>query len=95
MGRLVRLAAKRDANEAELVKWLREHGWYVAHCSSTALPDLICFRLGVLMLVEVKMPGKKHTGAQLIFHTNAYIQGVNDQIITASSISDLIDRGME
>jgi Holliday junction resolvase len=60
----MRLAAKRDANEAELVKWLRYRGWVVHHCSSAHLPDLLCMRAGEVRLVEVKMPGGKLTRGQ-------------------------------
>jgi len=50
----VRRAAKRDANEAELVRALEAVGAMVVRLSGTGVPDLLVCRQGVLTLIEVK-----------------------------------------
>lgn len=50
----MRAAAKRDANEAGIVSALEASGWLVLRLSGAGLPDLLCVRRGVLVLLEVK-----------------------------------------
>lgn len=61
----MRFAAKRDANEGEIVTALELAGWSVFKVSDTGLPDLICCRRGVLALLEVKAPDGDLTPAQV------------------------------
>ena len=62
-----RYAAKRDANEDEIVQALRHTGWIVRRINSTGIPDLLCIRGSKVMLLEVKQPGKPMTSAQTEF----------------------------
>jgi hypothetical protein len=48
--------AKRDANEPIIVEALEAAGWLVIRLSAPGMPDLLCVRRGVLVLMEVKMP---------------------------------------
>lgn len=60
----MRWAAKRDANEPEIVAALEMAGWTVIKVSDSGFPDLLCARKGVLKLLEVKMPDGELTPAQ-------------------------------
>lgn len=60
----MRRAAKRDANEPEIVEALELAGWTVVKISDSGLPDLLCLRRGVTRLVEVKAPDGHLTSAQ-------------------------------
>lgn len=61
----MRFAAKRDANEAEVIATLQVHGWSVFQMSQKGFPDLLCVWGGVAVrLVEVKMPKGSLTEAQ-------------------------------
>jgi len=51
---IARYAAKRDANEAQLVDALQRLGWSVLKVSEPGAPDLVCGRGAALVLVEVK-----------------------------------------
>lgn len=61
---MLRHAAKRDANEAEIVRALELAGWAVIPVSDTGVMDLLCIRRGVIRLLEVKGPKGKLTPAQ-------------------------------
>lgn len=54
----MRRAAKRDANQKELVAGLRKCGVFVVDLASVGgdFPDLLCGRFGVWKLLEVKNP---------------------------------------
>lgn len=60
----MRYAAKRDANEAEIVRALELSGWTVIPVSDTGVMDLLCIRRGVVRLLEVKSAKGKRTPAQ-------------------------------
>lgn len=60
----MRHAAKRDANEPEIVRALELSGWTVIPVSDTGVMDLLCIRRGVVRLLEVKGPKGKLTPAQ-------------------------------
>lgn len=60
----MRHAAKRDANEPEIVRALELAGWTVIPISDTGVMDLLCIRRGVIRLLEVKGPKGKLTPAQ-------------------------------
>jgi len=60
----MRHAAKRDANEPEIVEALELSGWTVIPVSDTGVMDLLCIRRGVVKLLEVKGPKGKLTPAQ-------------------------------
>lgn len=51
---LNRRAAKRDANEPEIIGGLEGCGWLVKQLSIPDWPDLIAFKAGRTVLIEVK-----------------------------------------
>lgn len=51
---LKRYAAKRDSNEAPIVKALRKAGASVMHLSEKGAPDLLVFYRQRLFLLEIK-----------------------------------------
>lgn len=61
---LNRRAAKRDANEPEIMEFLRKAGCMVQPISESGLPDLLCCYRGLIFLVEVKAGKGKLTVAQ-------------------------------
>ena len=63
----MRHAAKRDANEGEIIEALRNAGWAVTQVSDGGVPDLICSRLRRWVLIEVKDKGGTVTKAQRDF----------------------------
>lgn len=64
----MRRAAKRDINEPEIVKALRQRGATVQPLSAKGVPDLLVGYLGHNLLMEVKQPGKKLTADQIEWH---------------------------
>jgi hypothetical protein len=60
----MRRAAKRDANEAEIITALRLHGVRVFQVSDGGFPDLACLWRGVWHLLEVKGRSGSLTPAQ-------------------------------
>lgn len=65
---LHRYAAKRDANEREIIKALRQLGAEVYELSSRSIPDLLVGWRGVNYLIEVKSDKGKLTPYQNEFH---------------------------
>lgn len=62
-----RRAARRDANESEIIQALMLAGASVRQLSGTGLPDLLCAIDGRNFLLEVKMPDGKLTEDQFEF----------------------------
>lgn len=62
-----RYAAKRDANEPEIVEAFKSGGANVARLSANGLPDLLVSFMGVLRLVEVKRGRAKLRASQEAF----------------------------
>ena len=65
----MRIAAKVDANQAEIVSTLRSAG-ISAHSTASigkGFPDLICAKLDRMWLIEVKGPKGKLTDDQVEF----------------------------
>lgn len=60
----MRHAAKRDANEPDIIDALELAGWTVIPVSDTGVMDLLCIRRGVVKLLEVKSEKGKLTPAQ-------------------------------
>ncbi len=60
----MRRAAKRDANEGEIITALREAGVRVFQVSDGGFPDLACLWRGVWHLLEVKGRSGSLTPAQ-------------------------------
>lgn len=60
----MRTAAKRDANEAEIVQALLDAGYSVERLNDPALPDLLVAGSGVNALLEVKTARGRLTKAQ-------------------------------
>lgn len=69
----MRLAAKRDTNEREVIAALELAGWKVLRLSQANWPDLLCVRggtpqrAGKVRLVEVKTPKGKLRPGQVEF----------------------------
>jgi hypothetical protein len=63
-------AARRDKNEPEIIKALREAGASVYQLDDTGLPDLLVGIMGVTILIEVKSDGGKLTPPQQHFFDN-------------------------
>ena len=62
---LKRYSAKRDGNEAPIVKVLRKCGALVQPLSLPGMPDLLIAYRGKVLLLEIKQPkGGKLTAAQ-------------------------------
>lgn len=61
---LIRYAAKRDANEAEIVATLERMGCHVEQISGPGLPDLLVSRAGRWYVAEIKAPKGRKTKAQ-------------------------------
>ena len=60
----MRHAAKRDANEPEIIRALELAGWTVIPISDTGVMDLLCIKRGIIKLLEVKSEKGKLTPAQ-------------------------------
>jgi len=63
----MRRAARRDANEGEIVAALRAHGVRVFLVSDGGFPDLACLWRGAWHLLEVKTRTGALTPAQVAF----------------------------
>lgn len=64
-------ARRRDANEPEIVDALETIGVQVWRVSESGLADLLTFRAGRWLPIEVKMPGGKLTPAQIAVRRTA------------------------
>lgn len=66
----MRIACKVDANQAEIVKALREAGATVTDLSKCGrgVPDLLVGYKNINTLLELKMPGGKLTPPQVKWH---------------------------
>jgi Holliday junction resolvase len=66
----MRRAAKVDANQPEIVKYLRDCGFTVTllHAVGGGCPDLLAGKHGVNYLIEVKGKRGKLTKAQVTWH---------------------------
>lgn len=64
-----RQAAKRDGNEGEIIKALRDAGATVQQLSATGVPDLLVgYRGEFNILMEIKMPKADLTKDQEAWH---------------------------
>lgn len=81
---LKRYSARRDANEAPIVRCLRKCGALVQPLSITGLPDLLVSYRGKVLLLEVKRLKAKPTAAQ----RRAALQGW--PVVTVRSISEAL-----
>lgn len=63
-----RQAAKRDGNEGEIIKALRDAGATVQQLSAEGVPDLLVGYKTNNILIEVKMPGAGLTEPQEKWH---------------------------
>lgn len=60
--------AKRDSNEAEIIKALRERGCVVEQLNGKGVPDLLVGIAEQTFLLEVKEPGKSLNEDQQKWH---------------------------
>jgi hypothetical protein len=63
------LAAKRDANEFKIIKYLRRVGCSVEQLSQGGIPDLLVGWHGENLLLEVKTATGKLTKTQVEWHS--------------------------
>jgi len=66
-------------------------GWMVVKLIQTncnGIPDLVCFKNGKTIFVEVKQPGREPTELQKFRHTQLTQQGF--QVFTLTSEKDII-----
>jgi len=65
-----RRAAKVDANQPEIVAYLRAHGFSVEHLHMVGegCPDIMVGRDEVNYLIEIKVPGEKLNERQVKWH---------------------------
>jgi hypothetical protein len=84
----VRTAAKRDANEADIVQGLARCGWFARRLSDPDWPDLFIAKGGRRELVEVKEEGETFTEGQNIvakvldaFGVHVYIAHTVEQLL--------------
>jgi len=62
---LKRFAARRDENEGEIIDALKRIGVQCWQISGAGVPDLLTWRQGIWLPIEVKSPGGELTVAQL------------------------------
>lgn len=68
-------AARRDANESDIVAELQAHGVVVYHIAQKDVPDLLCRYKGVWVPVEIKADGEKLTEGQAKFFEECHAAG--------------------
>ena len=66
VGEVMRHAARRDANEAQIVDYLRRCGVVVIEVSSPGAPDLLCYCGGTWYPIEVKTSHGRLTQRQQV-----------------------------
>jgi Holliday junction resolvase len=64
----MRKAAKRDGNEGEIVKALRQQGASVVFLNMADAPDLLVGLGGITYLVEIKTPSGRLRSGQIRWH---------------------------
>lgn len=77
----VRYAAKRDANEPEIIKALRKIGCLVEQLNGTNIPDLLVIYSGTVHLMEVKDGKAKLTEGQERWHCQSALHGVSVDVV--------------
>jgi Holliday junction resolvase len=88
----VRRAARRDGNEAAIVKTFREQGWSVCFLAGEGTPDLAIAKGERLILVEVKQRLGKLTPAQVKWHAEwrgpkpVIVRSVDEAIALAGGV---------
>lgn len=100
-----RFAAKRDDNEPAIRARFATHGWHTEQLSGAGMPDLLCWALhdarSVIthpsligsVLVDVKMPGKKATKAQVEKWTALSEKGIPVYVASTEADVDAIVGG--
>ena len=78
----MRWAAQRDKAEPAVVQALRLAGWTVEKVSGPGLPDLLCVRRGVVVLLEVKSTGGRMKPAQVKLHARLRAAGLAVAVVT-------------
>jgi hypothetical protein len=88
----MRRAARRDSNESDIVKAMREAGAYVKIINDEGLFDLLCWNNGRTLLLEIKdgsrpPSARRLTDAEQKFHDEW--PGTNLHII--NSVQEALD----
>lgn len=83
---LVRRAAKRDANETEIITALKRAGATVVRISAAGVPDLLIGYRGVTYLCEIKFQKGKLTPAQIAWH----LDWQGDRVSVARSVEEAL-----
>ncbi len=67
---MARRAPKVDANQAEIVAYLRERGFTVQHLHMVGdgCVDIVAGKHGVNYMIEIKVPGEKLNEKQVKWH---------------------------
>ena len=79
---------RADGNQSEIVRALRDTGHSVVVLSQVGggRPDLLVGRAGVMLLMEVKVPGEYPTTEQLLWHRSH--DGL--RVVTVTSVAEAI-----
>lgn len=93
-----RRAAKRDGNEGEIIKALRDAGATVQQLSAEGVPDLLVGYKTNNILMEIKMPGAGLTEPQEKWHQlwrgTAWVVWNVSMALNVLEIYDELDRMM-
>lgn len=86
MSGLNRYAAKRDANEAEIIEVLERMGCHVEQISGPGLPDLLVSRAGRWYVAEIKTANGRKTKAQ-----NKFAEAAHAHVEVLRSVEHAVD----
>ncbi len=89
----MRLKAKVDANQKEVVKALRAAGCSVQSLAATGrgVPDLLVGRAGINILMEIKDGNKPPSARKLTPDESHWHDNWTGQVAVVSSIDDALD----
>lgn len=80
-----RNAAKRDANEPEVVMALQAAGWSIFQVGAAGFPDLVAVRHGVSHFLEVKSAKGELTPAQVKLHRRMAAAGLTVHVVRTAA----------
>jgi hypothetical protein len=88
---IVRRAARRDANEREIIEALRKAGAYVKQINDEGAFDLLVWHAGKTLLLEVK-DGKKPPSARKLTEAEAafHAEWPGDNLFIVNSVDEAL-----
>jgi hypothetical protein len=88
---IVRRAARRDANEREIIEALHKAGAYVKQINDEGAFDLLCWHAGKTLLLEVK-DGKKPPSARKLTEAEAafHAEWPGDNLFIVNSVDEAL-----